>query len=333
MRSWLVFVLVVTAGVATASAETLGAWTYAAPQGYKVESAKGRRSYTKVDGAAFCLIGLYEPRPATGDVAADLKKEWAEVIEAQFTASEVTGYAPKETRQRLMKHTLGATLRSGQQQFYGQLVIVRGGGFVGSVVIMAANANGITACHPSATVVLDSIVTPGAAPMQTQPPPVSSPAPSAAQASIVGTWSASASARDAATNASYGSQIRQYVFNPDGTYRFRLEQWGGHVQSPQWYIVEEAGTYKVDGAKLTVRPKTASGVTRNDQGAVLKKSKVALEKVTYQWQLHYFEGIRENQLVLTPPRQTARDGAIGGNAQFPKGALYSAQYQPQWRYP
>ncbi len=323
---WMFACVLVVLAVATASAETLGAWTYTAPDGYKVESAKGRRSYTKVDGTSFCLVGVYEPRPATNDVAADLKKEWAEVIEAQFAASEVNGYPPKETRRRLMKHTVGAKLRSGQQEFYGQLVIVRGGGMVGSVVIMAANAGGITACHPAANTVMDSIVVAGATPAPPIVDTVRAP-------SMVGTWSASTSTRDNVTGASQGSQIRQYVFAADGTYTFRLEQWGGHMQKPQWYIVEESGTYKVDRTKLKVVPKKASGVTRDDLGAVIKTSKVRLEPVTYEWQLHYFEGIQETQLVLTPPKQTARDGTIGNNSQFPRSALYSGTYKPAWRYP
>jgi hypothetical protein len=329
------FALVVALAVVSAlpqgaRAETLGAWTFTAPAGFKAESAKGRRSFTRVEGAAFCLVGVYEPRAATHDVAADLRKEWTEVIEAQFAASDVNGYPPKQTKQNLNKHTIGARLRSGQQEFYGQLVIVRGNGMVGSVVIMAANANGIAACHPAANTVLDSIVVAGATTSAVTTTQVTSVL---SEATLVGTWSASTSARDSATNASLGSQIRQYVFKPDGTYTFKLEQWGGHVQKPQWYIVEEAGVYKVDGPKVTVTPKSASGVTKDEQGAVIKKSKVKLEKVTYDWQMHYFEGIRENQLVLTPPKQTARDGAIGNNSQFPKSALYSAQYQPQWRYP
>lgn len=155
---WLFACVLVAMLAAPARAETLGAWTFSAPRGYKAESANGRRSYTKFDRQAFCLIGVYEPHAATNDLATDLKREWAEVIEVQFKASDVTAYPAKETKQRLTKHSVGARLKSGDQEFYGQLVVVRGGGMVGSVVIMAANANGITACHPAASKVLDSIV-------------------------------------------------------------------------------------------------------------------------------------------------------------------------------
>lgn len=321
---WLLLV-VVLAMSASATAETLGAWTFTPPQGYKAETAKGRRAYTKIDGQAFCLIGVYEPHAATNDLATDLEKEWSEVIEVQFAASEVIGYPARETKRRLMKHTVGAKLKSGDQEFYGQLVVVRGGAMVGSVVIMAANANGITACHPAASTVLDSIVV-TAAP--------AAPAPAATmQASIVGTWSAASSATDPTTKMSYGSQKRQYVFKQDGTYTFHLEAWGGHFQKPQWYIVEEAGAYKVDGTKLTVTPKSATGVTKDDKGAVIGTSTPPKETVTYEWQLHYFEGLRETHLVLTPPKQTSRDSKLGGNSLFPQSAIYSPAYKPEWRYP
>ena len=311
--------------VAPAHAETLGLWTFTPPSGYKVESAKGRRAYTKIEGNAFCLVGVYEPRAATSDLTTDLKKEWAEVIEAQFAAAEVTGYPPKETKQKLMKHTLGAKLRNNQQEFYGQLVIVRGNGAVGSVVIMAANANGIPACHPAANTILDSITVGTVAAEPTTNAP-------AQTASIAGTWAIGASSTDPSTQMSHGSQKRQYVFKPDGTYTFRMEAWGGHFQKPQWFIVDEAGAYKVDGTKVTVTPKTVSGVVKDDNNRVIKKQKVAKETVTYEWQLYYFEGLRETHLVLTPPKQTVRDAQVGGNSMFPRSAIYSPTYKPEWKY-
>lgn len=44
----------------------------------------------------------------------------------------------------------------------------------------------------------------------------------------------------------------------------------------------------------------------------------ALEKVIYKWTTHYFEGIRETNLVLEPPQATNRDGILGSNSLFPR---------------
>lgn len=329
---WLYLVLLATILVESANGETLGAWSFTPPEGYKVESAQGRFGYTRIDGTSFCLIGVYEPRAATNDLEADVGREWRDVIQTPFKATEVNRYPAKETKRKLTKHTIGAKLRDAQQEFYGQLVVVRGGGLVGSVAIMAANASGITACHPAANTVIDSIavtttdVVPPTAPTQTAPAQT-------AQSSIAGTWAAGATSTDPTTKMSHGSQKRQYVFNTNGTYTFRLESWGGHFQKPQWYIVEESGTYKVDGTKVTVTPKSVSGVVKDDKGGVIKREKPPVETVTYEWQLHYFEGLRETHLVLTPPKQTARDGKIGSNSLFPRSALYSPAYKPEWKYP
>ena len=60
---------------------------------------------------------------------------------------------------------------------------------------------------------------------------------------------------------------------------------------------------------------------------------VALEKVTYEWGFHYFEGLQDNQLVLTPPKATERDGKPGGgNSQFPSSYLLSTQSPTEFRY-
>ena len=46
-----------------------------------------------------------------------------------------------------------------------------------------------------------------------------------------------------------------------------------------------------------------------------------LEKVTYKWTTHFFEGIGETNLVLQPPAPTNRDGVLGGNSRFPNAYL------------
>ena len=38
-----------------------------------------------------------------------------------------------------------------------------------------------------------------------------------------------------------------------------------------------------------------------------------LERVTYKWTTHFFEGIGETNLVLQPPSPTNRDGVLGSN--------------------
>ena len=318
MRS-LLMLLALAATAGTAGAESLGAWTYTPPEGWTVAAtAADRTIYTKTVEPTFCMIGVYMPHAPQASVQADVDAEWKGIITAAWSASQVTAYPSKTTPNKLTVHATGAALDDSKgNKFYGQLMVIRGGGVTGSVLVMSNDATTIAGCFPRAKIVVDSITVGTAA---------------AAAPSIAGTWAASTSARDPVTKLSTGSILTQYDLRADGTYTFHMENWHGHLAKPEWYVVHETGRYTADATTLTIVPKTATGVVRNDKGEVVKTSKPALEKVSYRWQLHFFEGLGETQLVLTPPKPTSRDLAGGGTSQFPGGYLYSATYKPEWRH-
>lgn len=68
------------------------------------------------------------------------------------------------------------------------------------------------------------------------------------------------------------------------------------------------------------------------EGVVQDTRANELERVTYKWTTHYFEGIRETNLVLQPPSPTNRDGVLGGNQLFPNAYLYSQGDRLAWRF-
>jgi hypothetical protein len=65
---------------------------------------------------------------------------------------------------------------------------------------------------------------------------------------------------------------------------------------------------------------------------IQKTGNNALEKVTYQWKLHYFGGIGELDLVLKPAKPVARDGGFSGNDLFPNSYLYGQRDNLEWRF-
>ena len=158
----------------------------------------------------------------------------------------------------------------------------------------------------------------------------------AAGNNIVGIWSKSASSPwgtspgAVATNAGYYKG--QYQFRADGGYSFKGESWGGYSRSEEFWTIEESGTYAVNGDLLTIEPKTSTATLRNQAGAVKKSQNNRLEKATYKWKLHYFEGIGETNLVLQPTQPTLRDGSFAGNIAFPNSYLYSQGGKLEWRY-
>ncbi len=153
---------------------------------------------------------------------------------------------------------------------------------------------------------------------------------------IVGVWSKSAASPwgtapgAVATNAGYYKG--QYQFKADGSYNFKGESWGGYSRSEEFWTIEEDGSFSVSGDQLTISPKTSTATLRNREGVVKKSQNNQLERVTYKWKLHYFEGIGETNLVLQPAQQTLRDGGFVGNSAFPNSYLYSQGSKLEWKF-
>jgi hypothetical protein len=66
----------------------------------------------------------------------------------------------------------------------------------------------------------------------------------------------------------------------------------------------------------SISPRVSKATLRNLDGVMQETRANALEKVTYKWTTHYFEGIQETNLVLEPPQATNRDGILGSNSFF-----------------
>jgi len=140
---------------------------------------------------------------------------------------------------------------------------------------------------------------------------------------LIGAWTTAATAQ-------YGGVMRlRYIFNADGTYTFKSER---SSASQRWWTTEESGTFSVNGDSLTIVPKVSKATLRNLNGVVQETRANDLEKVTYKWTTHFFEGIGETNLVLEPPQPTNRDGVLGGNSRFPKAYLYTQGDKLEWRF-
>ena len=151
---------------------------------------------------------------------------------------------------------------------------------------------------------------------------VQTPAP-ATPNRITGAWTAAASAQ-------YGGVMRlRYIFNADGTYAFKAER---SSTANKWWTTEESGTYSINGDSLTIAPRVSKQTLRNLNGVVQETRANALERVTYKWTTHFFEGIGETNLVLEPPQATNRDGILGSNSLFPRAYLYTQGDRLEFRF-
>ena len=146
---------------------------------------------------------------------------------------------------------------------------------------------------------------------------------SAASNKLIGAWTTAAASQ-------YAGRFRlRYIFNADGTYSFKSER---SSTAQRWWTVEESGTFTVQGDSLTITPKVSKATLRNLNGVIQQTKANPLEKVTYKWTTHLFEGSGETNLVLEPPQPTNRDGVLGSNSQFPKAYLYTQGDKLEWRF-
>jgi hypothetical protein len=124
--------------------------------------------------------------------------------------------------------------------------------------------------------------------------------------------------------AAQGYSKWTYRFQPDRTYTFVSEFWSMSTNYREYWFVEESGTYEASANIITLKPAGAERILRNKEGQVQSRMPAPLEPASYRYGFHYFEGLGEWNLVLTPTegRETRRDGTFSSNAMFPKSYLH-----------
>lgn len=313
-------------GADSQSTDHFDVWNYRAPLSWKADRSGDHVTYTQLTETGYCQLALYAARRATTDAASETRAEWKDLVERMFATADVKTLAARSTPNTLAYTTTSARLTQNKLTSFGVLYMIATGRLVTSVLVLSNSEAAMAQCARPATDFLDSLMLDPAAP--------ATPSATAAPATgLVGRWAAStADFSVIATGTSTGSAIRQYVFDAAGGYAFHLEGWGGSFRADEWYLVDEKGAYSVAGDRLTVAPASVVATLRGKQ-EIRKTSTLPGEKVTYTWSVHYFAGLRENQLVLHPSAKTTRDGEFASNGMFPSSYLYSAKYQPTWQFP
>ncbi|MGB8190803.1 MAG: hypothetical protein WCF67_02735 [Chitinophagaceae bacterium] len=282
---------------------------------------------------SFCQVAIYQQQPAAGDKYASFQKEWNELMLAYFETSAVPAPQARKLRNSTELY-YGAQVRNKANQlpYYSELHVVDCGNTIQSILVTSGSKKHLqvfdSLWQPLITVVRKNAATTANA--VTQPPAITTKSP------VNGKWGKSASspfgldAATIATNAGYAKC--QYDFKPDGTYTLRGEGWGGYSRSNEYTLINENGTYKVNNQQLVITPaKSALRVVDRD-GKVKKSNNLDISKRTYTWQMHYFEGINETQLILTPVKEYFQDGGVSQSGAFPGAYLYSQDYKPEWRF-
>jgi hypothetical protein len=91
---------------------------------------------------------------------------------------------------------------------------------------------------------------------------------------------------------------------------------------------KENGTYQITGNNLTIIPGESvleawsKKDGRDEWGKLINTQNQALERVTYQFNKHYFNGNQKWNLILQAENVTKRDGPFSGNLSSAKAWYY-----------
>lgn len=150
---------------------------------------------------------------------------------------------------------------------------------------------------------------------------------------IVGTW------RRGKSITSYGGRWSstgyQYTFNANSTYTYIIKTYV--EDDPETLLTLESGIFTINGNTVTLDPKTnvIEAWSKSNGGdnykALISRQNKPLEKITYQFTIHYFPELKENDLVLIYGNETVRDGKYNAGDAFPTGWRFSSagpDYKP-----
>lgn len=278
----------------------------------------------------FCQLVIFHQQPASADMSASFQKEWEETVRSYFEAP--AGVTPKQKKIKngntALSYAAQVTHKTNNLPYYVELEVFDCGNYVQSIMVTSGSKKHFQ--------YFDSLWQPLVVRVKkNNSTAVTAPAAGITNAPFSGAWGKSASSPmgtdpgSVLTNAGYIRSL--YNFKPDGTYTLHGETWGGYLRSNHFTVLDESGTYSISNNQLTITPSKGKIVTTDRDGKVQKTDKLDLAKRTYTWQLLYFEGLQETQLILTSKKEYFQDGGFAGSTAFPNSYIFSQNFKDEWK--
>lgn len=267
--------------------------SYKAPADWTLMQGNDNVSYSRIDGASWAQIAIYQHRNCEGDIQADFDKDWNDLVAANKTISSPEKTEPKSAD--------GWTVMSGSG------VWQYNGANVASVLTVYSNNTICVAvlCNATAQPYLKNFKDLISS-LDLDAPSVSSTNASTNNetqtnanantnhTSIVGTWIINAAETSGFMNGHLlysGGYIRkEYSFKSDGTYFYSFKNWSVHIDNILYGY--ETGKWTVNDNLLTLIPtKGMSGEWKKTPdtkgwGSQVKTNNWKLEKTTYRLEIH-----------------------------------------------
>jgi hypothetical protein len=329
VRTILSSLFILIAITCAAQIETFDIVTYTPPVNWKKEVKGTFVSYTEIKQTTgtFCVLAVYTSRDSKGNAETDFASDWQELVMKPFNVTEKDPVTEKQTTSQKFEVIAGAApITFNGATAYVLLSTFTGFGKTTSVLATLNDQSYFTAIDNFLQALsLDTTVIKTATPAATNN----------SLSTITGKWAKSASSpsryvNGKLTNAAYAGYYKgQYDFKNDGTYTFTGESYNG---INEFGLIDEKGKYSIKGQQITITPASAKMRMTDLNGKLKKSQNLSLVPRVYTWQLYYFEGIQEYNLVLASGKENTIDGGFSGNSLFPSSFLYSMKYKPEFRF-
>lgn len=315
-----IFVLISSLNLFAQKSETFDIISYKTPKGWQKEIAKDAVQFGIEDsGGGRCLISMFRSVDANSDSKINFDVAWENIVGKMVTLKSDLERQPTSIEN-------GWTAESGFAQYEND-------GIKGLVMLVTLTGNSqmvniLTLTNTDAyqqpiTEFLDSIVLPkvevATAPQTAEPSEISN-----LLTQVL--WKNTQNRKD--NVGGYGGySSNSYQFFANGTYKFTNTSF--QTFAPKFSIVDEEGTYQINGNSITISPKKSTYHVHKSEKTdpPIGAGNLNLEVVKYSFE---FTTIYDRQrLVLAPStgRESKRDGAFNyyANGQMTKSYLYDAQ--------
>jgi hypothetical protein len=344
MKLFLTYVfLLLSAPILAQSVQSFDIVSFSLAPTWKKEAQQDWLAY-RVENPAkktYARILIYPSLPSSGNPETDFQKEWNDLI--------VSNYKPGQTIEESLsdyKEGWKAKIRVApfvhNQVNQAIILLMMTDGKKKMSYVFLTNTEDFQKDFEDFGSSLSFASAPVQTPTAASPPQVSSPpaqvstpkAPVQIDQKLVGKWNRSASVSPLfASPAEWGTSgytTCRYEFFGDGTYQYTERNFSYSFVSI--IVVKENGHYDANGGVLTISPAQSlvekyskkNGV--DELGNLLESKGRVLEKVSYRYQFHFFEGIGEWNLVLQADRPTQRDGNFSSNTTFPNAWYFDQRF-------
>lgn len=303
-----------------AQQQTFDIVSYNAPKDWSEKKGEGNITYSRIDGASWAQIAIYQHRNCEGDIQTDFDKDWNELV-----ASNKTIDAPEKTEP---KTTDGWTVMSGSGVWkyndanVATILTVYSNNKICVAVLCNATAQPylknykdlISSLDIDAGKIQETSNTGDNSNTSIQEVNTNN----LSNSSVVGIWVTNIAEDRGYINGfrmyTGGYMRKEYQIKEDGTYIFREKDW--RAVNETIYFVYESGTWTMNGNKLTITPKKGKAgwwnkdnITNdvNKWGNFQKAAAYKIQPASYTIEIKT-DSYYGNSIILNSNKATERDG-------------------------